>query len=290
MGTVAKISACWAIRSLLQCGEADGHPIDGIRIDKTKFATAAVPPDSWALANDRQLGALLSVPAGLKSESLARQHMEKQLVVHGSLPQMSLVGRYSSGGTVAAPSLVAEIVAYHAASKSLFVTVDTAAEPSSFARIDLSALPKTALANSTTATNLTAAPRVNVAASVNGGGFTAGGVQSLDVSGNLLAIAVQSSPKTSLGVIAFYTLDAAGTATFLKKVTVGSLPDGVAFSPDGKYLVVANEGEPNNPFITAGIAPEGSVLQTLSPKVFPYHRGISLVHWFAHCDSTRTPR
>ena len=42
---------------------------------------------------------------------------------------------------------------------------------------------------------------------MNGGGFTAGGVQSLDISGNLLAIAVQSSPKTNAGVIAFYSLD-----------------------------------------------------------------------------------
>lgn len=258
-GTGAHDPAAVAIARLLQSVDADGDPSNGIRIDKTKIATAAVPPASWALANDSQLGALLAVPTGLKSESLARQHMAEQIGVHGGQPRMSLVGRYSSGGTVAAPSLVAEIVAYHAASKSLFVTVDTAAEPSSFARIDLSALPKTALANSTTATNLTAAPRVNVAASVNGGGFTAGGVQSLDVSGNLLAIAVQSSPKTSLGVIAFYTLDSAGTATFLKKVTVGSLPDGVAFSPDGKYLVVANEGELSNTFMTDGIDPEGAI-------------------------------
>lgn len=258
-GTGAHDPAAVAIARLLQSADVDGDPSNGIRIDKTKISTAAVAPANWASVNDSQLGALLSGPTSLKSESLARQHMAEQLVVHGGMPRMSQVGRYSSGGTVAAPSLVAEIVAYHAASKSLFVTVDTAAEPSSFARIDLSALPNTALANSTTSTNLTAAPRVNVAASVNGAGFTAGGVQSLDVSGNLLAIAVQSSPKTSLGVIAFYTLDSVGTATFLKKVTVGSLPDGVAFSPDGKYLVVANEGELSNTFMTDGIDPEGSI-------------------------------
>ena len=258
-GTGAQDPAAVAIARLLQSADADGNPSNGIRLDNNKLAKGAKAPANWALASDNDLTALLSGTTSLKSESSARQHMTEQLAVHAGLPRMSLVGRYSSGGTVTTASLVAEIVAFHPASKSLFVTVDTTAEPSSFARIDISALPTTALANSTTATNLTAAPRVNVAASVNGGGFTAGGVQSLDVSGNLLAIAVQSSPKTSAGVIAFYSLDSAGTATFLKKVTVGSLPDGVAFSPDGKYLVVANEGELSKDFMTDGIDPDGTI-------------------------------
>ncbi len=258
-GTGAQDPAAVAIARLLQSADADGNPSNGIQLDNNRLAKSAKAPANWALASDNDLTALLSGTTSLKSESSARQHMTEQLAVHAGLPRMSLVGRYASGGTVAAPSLVAEIVAFHAASKSLFVTVDTTAEPSSFARIDISALPTTALANSTTATNLTAAPRINVATSVNGGGFTAGGVQSLDVSGNLLAIAVQSSTKTNAGVIAFYSLDSAGTATFLKKVTVGSLPDGVAFSPDGKYLVVANEGELSNTFMTDGIDPDGTI-------------------------------
>ena len=258
-GTGAQDPAAVAIARLLQSADADGNPSNGIQLDNNKLAKGAKAPANWALASDNDLTALLSGTTSLKSESSARQHMTEQLAVHAGLPRMSLVGRYASGGTVAAPSLVAEIVAFHAASKSLFVTVDTTAEPSSFARIDISALPTTALANSTTATNLTAAPRVNVATSVNGGGFTAGGVQSLDISGNLLAIAVQSSTKTNAGVIAFYSLDSAGTATFLKKVTVGSLPDGVAFSPDGKYLVVANEGELSKDFMTDGIDPDGTI-------------------------------
>jgi len=174
-------------------------------------------------------------------------------------PQMSLVGRYNSGGTPKTPSPVAEIVSYHANSKSLFITVDTAAEPSSFKRIDISELGTSALSNPITATNLQVSPRYNVAADVNDNQFTASGVQSLDVTGNLLAIAVQATPKTNAGVIAFYNLSKAGTPSFLKKVTVGALPDGVAFSPDGKYLVVANEGELSNTFMKDGIDPEGSI-------------------------------
>ncbi len=174
-------------------------------------------------------------------------------------PQMSLVGRYTSGGTPKAPSPVAEIVSYHANSKSLFITVDTATEPSSFKRIDISGLGTTALSSPTTANNLLVSPRFNVSADVNDSQFTASGVQSLDVTGNLLAIAVQATPKTDAGVIAFYGLSATGTPSFLKKVTVGALPDGVAFSPNGKYLVVANEGELSNTFMKDGIDPEGSI-------------------------------
>jgi hypothetical protein len=60
-------------------------------------------------------------------------------------------------------------------------------------------------------------------------------------------------------VVAFYRLDALGNATYLKKVTVGSLPDGMAFTPDGSKLVVANEGELSVSFATDGIDPDGTI-------------------------------
>jgi hypothetical protein len=160
---------------------------------------------------------------------------------------------------------VAEITAYHANSKSLFITVDTATEPTSFKRIDFAGLGTNPLQNPTTANNLSVSERYNVAGDVNDANFTAGGVQSLDVHGNLLAIAVQNTPKTANGVIAFYSLSSNGTPTFLKKVSVGALPDGVAFSPDGKYLVIANEGELPVGFEKdgikdpAGIDPDGTI-------------------------------
>lgn len=249
-----------AIARLLQSVDSDGNPDNGITVDRAKLASTLIQPTEWSNLSGVQLAAMLrDGPSGLRTEIQARTHLSRQLAALTKDPQMSLVGRYNSGGTINVPSLVSEILSYHVNSKSLFITVDTASEPSSFKRIDLSGLGTTALSNPTTANNLQASARYNVASDVNDGSFTAGGVQSLDVTGNLLAIAVQASPKTNPGVIAFYSLTATGTPSFLKKVTVGSLPDGVAFSPDGKYLVVANEGELSASFMTDGIDPEGSI-------------------------------
>ncbi len=202
---------------------------------------------------------LVSVVCLLSACSTTDSMVKEGVAASTKDPQLSLVGRYTSGGTPKAPSPVAEIVSYHANSKSLFITVDTATESSSFKRIDISGLGTTALSTTTTANNLQVSPRYNVSADVNDSKFTASGVQSLDVTGNLLAIAVQATPKTNAGVIAFYNLSTTGTPSFLKKVTVGALPDGVAFSPDGKYLVVANEGELSNTFMKDGVDPEGSI-------------------------------
>lgn len=76
----------------------------------------------------------------------------------------------------------------------------------------------------------------------------AGPAQSVDVSGDLVAVAVADAtkPKSANGHVAFYRLSGSGssaTLTELGKVTVGALPDAVSFSSDGKKLVVANEGE-----------------------------------------------
>lgn len=67
-----------------------------------------------------------------------------------------------------------------------------------------------------------------------------------------VAVAVENNNKQAPGKVVFYDLD----GNYLNDLTVGSLPDMVTFTPDGKYLLVANEGEPDDDYL---LDPEGSV-------------------------------
>jgi hypothetical protein len=68
----------------------------------------------------------------------------------------------------------------------------------------------------------------------------------------IIAIGVEAVVKQDPGMVVF--IDAQGN--YLNSVTVGALPDMLTFSPDGNYVLVANEGEPNSTYTSD---PEGSV-------------------------------
>ena len=65
---------------------------------------------------------------------------------------------------------------------------------------------------------------------------------SVSVYGDMLAIAVEASNKQANGNILVYNTD---SQALQNTFSVGALPDMVLFSPDGKYIVTANEGEPS---------------------------------------------
>lgn len=245
------------IARFIQALDSDDNPDNGITVDARRVAPSATNPTSWASANPV---ALVASTVTVPDEAKALMHLAKSVAQAKKLPQGKLVGRYG----VAQPG-VAEIVAFHEASKSSFHIADVQATSPATGRVltvqrmSLANLSATALSPATTSSNLTIDGTKDVAVDVNTGGFTAGGIQSLDINGNLMAVAVSSSPKTNQGVIAFYSIASSGALTFLKKVTVGVLPDSVAFSPDGRSLVVANEGELSDSFGTDGIDPEGSI-------------------------------
>ncbi len=64
--------------------------------------------------------------------------------------------------------------------------------------------------------------------------------------------AVENDDKQAPGKAVFFDLDGA----FLGEVTVGALPDMVTVSPNGMFVLVANEGEPSDDYT---VDPEGSV-------------------------------
>ncbi|HRP66894.1 MAG TPA: choice-of-anchor I family protein [Thauera sp.] len=79
-----------------------------------------------------------------------------------------------------------------------------------------------------------------------------GTVNSVAVHKGLIAAAVENPVKTAPGRVVFLTAE----GRTLTDVEVGALPDMLTFTPDGKRVLVANEGEPNDAYT---IDPEGSV-------------------------------
>jgi DNA-binding beta-propeller fold protein YncE len=95
-------------------------------------------------------------------------------------------------------------------------------------------------------------------------------VNSVAVHNGLIAVAVEATVKTDPGSAVFFD----SNGIHQKTVPVGALPDMLTFTPDGRYVLVANEGEPNT-YNNADIGvngpsvdPEGSVsIIDLSPGV-----------------------
>jgi DNA-binding beta-propeller fold protein YncE len=128
-----------------------------------------------------------------------------------------------------------EITAYDAASKRLFVV------NGANGTVDVLDLSDPANPRRVTTLNTT-----DLGPSVN----------SVDVSNGIVALAVEASPKTSPGSVVFYR---ASDLARLSTVQVGALPDMLVFTPDGRYVLVANEGEPNSYGRSDSVDPEGSV-------------------------------
>lgn len=70
-------------------------------------------------------------------------------------------------------------------------------------------------------------------------------VNSLSVYNGKLAAAIESLNKQENGkFVVFHTID----YKELKVIPVGALPDMITFSPDGRFIITANEGEPNDAY------------------------------------------
>ncbi|MGF7215728.1 hypothetical protein GGR92_001868 [Spirosoma lacussanchae] len=124
-----------------------------------------------------------------------------------------------------------EIVAYEKTSKRLFIANSVAN------RIDV-----VNFANPSAPVALTS---INVAA-------LGGSINSVATRDGLIAAAIENTNKVLPGKVVFFDPN----GQILKEVTTGALPDMVGFSPDGRYVVTADEGEPNDDY---SVDPEGSV-------------------------------
>lgn len=75
---------------------------------------------------------------------------------------------------------------------------------------------------------------------------------SVSIYGGILACAVEATVKQDNGKVVFFNT----AGDHLKTVDVGALPDMITYTPDGKTLIVCNEGEPTSDYATD---PVGSI-------------------------------
>lgn len=78
---------------------------------------------------------------------------------------------------------------------------------------------------------------------------------SVAVHDGIVAVAIEGNLKTDSGKVQFFNINGA----LLNTLTVGALPDMLVFSRNGRWLLVANEGEPNSYGMPGSVDPEGSV-------------------------------
>lgn len=142
--------------------------------------------------------------------------------------QMKYLGNYDSGLGEGAT----EIAAYDSLSKRLFIV--------------------NAEANTIDILDISDVENVTVYDTIKNLSNFGSGANSVAAYNGIVAVAVEGNTINDPGHVVFY--DSAGT--YLSEAVVGFLPDMVTFTPDGKKVLVACEGEPNDDYT---IDPPGSV-------------------------------
>jgi hypothetical protein len=149
--------------------------------------------------------------------------------VQGQDPSLRVLGTYRSGAYNAG---AAEIVAHDPATQRLFV-VNGADK-----KVDVLDMRNPA--------QLTRIRQLEIPAAHGAA------ANSVAVRNGIVAVAVEADPRTEPGSVVFFTTDGA----FVNAVKVGALPDMITFTPDGKKVLTANEGEPSDDYMAD---PEGTV-------------------------------
>jgi hypothetical protein len=149
-----------------------------------------------------------------------------------SAGELASVGRWVSGSGLGG----AEITAYDAKSFRMFVTNGATNQ---IDIVDIKNPKKPVLFG-----------RINLAKS----GVV--GIQSVAVKDGIVAIAaVMSTNKAEAGRVFLADVNGKLVPSAMTGIAVGSLPDSIHFSPNGQFIITANEGEPTSYCLTNGTLP-----------------------------------
>lgn len=165
--------------------------------------------------------------------------------------ELTQLARYDSGMTNADGGVM-EIVDYNAETGWAYAINGQTGT--------LSAIPLSKL-TSTNEVKLLDGNDIDVKSLVTDEAFVYGDMTSVAVSpdGAKLAAAVQAEGYSDNGRAVIFTCNSDGTLTFEKAVETGVQPDMITFTPDGKYILTADEGEPREGYTAPAVDPKGSV-------------------------------
>ncbi|WP_347330030.1 choice-of-anchor I family protein [Marinimicrobium locisalis] len=170
-------------------------------------------------------------PADDDSDNEETDRVEDDQDATPSSLSLSLIGRYATGQF---DESAAEVTAFDAGTQRAFVV--------------------NARAGAVDVLDLSDPTRPTKVGTIETTGIEEGSVvNSVAVHGSLVAVAVEAPVKTGNGYVALHDAESLERITY---VEVGAQPDMVTFTPDGQYLLAANEGEPSDDY---RVDPEGSV-------------------------------
>lgn len=162
-------------------------------------------------------------------EKDSNSNQEQEVIVNENAASFKEIGSLTVGGAGAA-----EISAYDEVTKRLFTVNNSGTN-----RIDVIDLSNPSSPKLLTTIDLT---------SYNGA------ANSVANHNGKVAVALEATPnKQEAGKVVVFD---AINYNVIKVVTVGSLPDMVTFSPNGNFILTANEGEPNDSY---AVDPNGTV-------------------------------
>ena len=160
---------------------------------------------------------------------------------------MTYLGSYWTGETDA-DGAVAEIVAYNPDNYKMYIV------SGKIQALDIVSLAGVAAGE---VNSYEIEKRVNIGAIGQAYGFSADDMTSVAVNTRLqvIAVSVQQSGYAENGYIVFLDYD----GEYIAHYDAGVQPDMIGFTPDGNYVMTANEGEPRMGYGPGIVDPEGSV-------------------------------
>lgn len=124
--------------------------------------------------------------------------------------------------------------------------------------------------------SMTMEKRIDVSRMIEG--FTFGDITSVavDTANDRIAVAVQAADYQAPGAILLLNYD----GTYAAHYEAGVQPDMITFSPDGRYVLTANEGEPREGYDSA-VDPKGSVTVVDLSADAPSAKNVTFDAWDA---------